>query len=170
MWTLTPFNPTAVDLGHLCQTFIQNYPLPAAPAYHISFVSWGKANGEVAVDEALFEQMLTHLVSNAVRYSPQGGTILFELVYAPTHVLIRVRDEGIGIAAEDIDRIFDRFYRASNADALPVSAGNGLGLAIVKQIVELHEGTIGVSSEVNKSSTFTVELPYGKRVKDGDEG
>ncbi|WAL58587.1 hybrid sensor histidine kinase/response regulator [Thermocoleostomius sinensis] len=154
------FNPTCLDLNHLCQIFIQHYPLPAVPAYHISFVMWGKANGEVFIDKALFEQMLTHLVSNAVRYSPQGGTILFELVHAPTNVLIRIRDEGIGIPAEDLDRIFDRFYRASNADALPVSPGNGLGLAIVKQVVELHGGTIAVSSEVGKGSTFTVQIPY----------
>jgi two-component system, sensor histidine kinase and response regulator len=160
------FNPMPLDLGHLCQTFVQHYSLPTAPAYHISFVSWGKPNGEVAIDKALFEQMLAHLVSNAVRYSPQGGTILFELVYAPTHALIQVRDEGIGIPSEDIDRIFDRFYRASNADVLPASPGNGLGLAIVKQIVELHRGTIDVSSEVGKGSTFTVQVPYQRK----DEG
>jgi signal transduction histidine kinase len=154
------FDPTPLDLEHLCRTFIQDYPLPTTPAYHISFVSWGRVSSQVAVDKALFQQMLAHLLSNAVRYSPRGGTILFELVYAPTHTLIRIRDEGIGIPADDLNRIFDRFYRASNTDALPASPRHGLGLAIVKQIVELHRGTIDVSSEVDKGSTFTVQIPY----------
>lgn len=154
-----PFNPVPLDLVQICRSLVNQWQLPQVPSYRLSFVTWGKVSGEVLVDQALLRQMLSHLLSNAIRYSPNGGTILFELVYEPTQAMIRIRDEGIGIPSEDIDRIFDRFYRARNADRIPGKPGTGLGLAVVKQAVEQHGGSITVDSEVGEGTTVTIALP-----------
>jgi two-component system, sensor histidine kinase and response regulator len=150
------FNPTPVNLTQFCRTFTGQWPLPSQPEYKLLFVSFGKPPDAVLVDQALLQQICHHLLSNAVRYSPYGGTILFELAYEPKQVLIRVRDEGIGIPLEEQTQIFERFYCAQNASMM---AGSGLGLAVVKQAVERHGGTITVNSELNQGSTFTVSLP-----------
>lgn len=152
------FNPTAIDLTQFCQSFTEQWQLPDRPEYRLLFVTFGKSPDYVLLDKSLLQQICFHLLSNAVRYSPDGGSILFELVYEPTQVLIRVRDEGIGIPTEDQERIFDRFYRAQNANIV-AEISPGLGLAVAKQAAECHGGTITVSSEVCQGSTFTVMLP-----------
>lgn len=156
---LLPFNPAPLDLVQLCRTLVEQWQRSALPNYQISFVTWGKTAGEVWGDETLLQQMLSHLLTNATHYSPNGGTILFELIYEPTQVVIQMHDEGIGIPPEDIDRIFDRFYRASNADQVLGKPGSGLGLSIVKQAVELHGGSIAVNSDVGIGTTLTIALP-----------
>ncbi|MBD2092580.1 hybrid sensor histidine kinase/response regulator [Microcoleus sp. FACHB-1515] len=152
------FNPTSINLTQACQSFIDQWQLPSSPEYRLLFVSFGKSPDSVFIDEALLQQICTHLLVNAVCYSPNGGTILFELIYEPTKAIIRVRDEGIGIPLEDQPRIFDRFYRAKNADAIAQDS-TGLGLAVVKRAVEQHGGTIAVSSEINRGSIFEVSFP-----------
>jgi signal transduction histidine kinase len=156
------FNPTAVDLTQFCQTFTDQWPLPSQPEHKLLFVNFGKPPDAVLVDPVLLKQICHHLLTNAVRYSPYGGTILFELAYEPKQVLIRVRDEGIGIPPEEQTQIFEQFYRAQNASMI---AGAGLGLAVVKQAVERHGGTVTVSSEINRGSTFTVSLPLRTETK-----
>jgi signal transduction histidine kinase len=97
-----------------------------------------------------------NLLSNAVKYSPQGGMIGFELVVSSVQAIFRIQDEGIGIPPEDQERLFESFYRASNAGTIQ---GTGLGLAIVKKCVDLHQGQITVESQVGVGTTFTVTLP-----------
>lgn len=152
------FNPEPLNLTQVCQSFLEQWQLPETPKYDLSWVSWGKPFDVILADRKLLQQTFSHLLSNAVRYSPQGGTILFELVYEPTQATIRIRDEGIGIPSEEIDRIFDRFYRASNVDRIPATSG-GMGLTLVKQAIERHGGSITVSSEVNKGTAFSLTLP-----------
>jgi two-component system, sensor histidine kinase and response regulator len=151
------FDPKPLNLTQFCRSLTQQWPLPTSPAYKLLFIDFGKSPETVLGDERLLQQICSHLLANAVRYSPNGGSILFELVYEPTQVLIQIRDEGIGIPPEDQERIFDRFYRAKNA----AFAGNspGLGLAVVKRAVEQYGGSITVSSKVNQGSIFTVTLP-----------
>jgi len=156
---LLPFNPAPLDLVQLCQTLVEQWQRSELPNYQISFVTWGKTAGEVWGDETLLQQMLSHLLTNAIHYSPKGGTILLELIYEPTQVVIQIHDEGIGIPPADIDRIFDRFYRASNADQVPGKPGAGLGLSIVKQAAELHGGTVAVNSTVGNGTMVMITLP-----------
>ena len=99
---------------------------------------------------------VTNLLSNAIKYSHENSTIEFDLICQSDHVLIRVRDKGIGISKEDQVHLFDAFYRASNVKGIK---GTGLGLTIVKQVVEAHGGTLTVESEIDRGSTFTVYLP-----------
>jgi two-component system phosphate regulon sensor histidine kinase PhoR len=102
-----------------------------------------------------------NLVSNAINYTPKQKTIRIETKGDSQALTVRVIDEGMGIASEDVPRVFDRFFRASKArDSL--ETGTGLGLAITKEIVELHEGSVSVTSEIGLGSTFTIQLPLNK--------
>lgn len=126
----------------------------------------------VLADRNQLIQVFTNLVNNAILYTPEGGQIEVStrLSSRPLssgedgiglpYAVVSVRDTGIGIAPEDIDRIFDRFYRAPQAETSSVP-GTGLGLAIVKEIVDLHGGHVEVVSQVGVGSTFSVWLPVG---------
>lgn len=153
-----PITPTSVNLTQFCQTFVAEWKLPEVPPYQLSFISWGKRLGTVLADQALLQQTFSHLLSNAVAYSPLGGTILFQLIYEPTQAIIQIRDEGIGIPADEINRVFERFYQASNASQLGKSR-SGLGLTMAKQAIELHQGSIEIASETGEGTTVTVTLP-----------
>jgi two-component system, OmpR family, phosphate regulon sensor histidine kinase PhoR len=102
------------------------------------------------------------LVDNAIKYTPNGGTVTLSLGRDSEWVRVTVADTGIGIPAQDLPKVFDRFYRIDKSRARDPSSdlgGAGLGLAIVKTIVDAHGGKIDVTSEVGKGSTFTVWLP-----------
>jgi two-component system phosphate regulon sensor histidine kinase PhoR len=109
-------------------------------------------------DPDLLKEVLLNLVSNAIQYTPPGGTVRVRTARAGDRVTLAVADTGIGIAPQHVSRIFERFYRVDK-DRSRQSGGTGLGLAIVKHIVESHRGRITVESEPGRGSTFTVDLP-----------
>jgi signal transduction histidine kinase len=111
---------------------------------------------EYLLDEKLVRYILTNLLGNALKYSPQGSAVQLDLTCHPDKVVFRIQDEGIGIPLKDIPRLFESFHRASN---VATTQGTGLGLALVKQCVDLHGGHISVDSVLGKGSTFTVTLP-----------
>jgi len=119
-------------------------------------------------DEASLERVLDNLLGNAVKYSPRGGSIdvwLSEESPGPEGwVRLRVQDQGMGIPAEDLPHIFERFRRGRNV--APVISGSGVGLASAHRLVELHGGTLTVESEEGRGSTFTVRLPRGLGVRE----
>ena len=112
---------------------------------------------EIRGDEDRLKGAVLNLVDNAIKYSSAGGTVTITLSNDKRSVSVSVRDEGDGIAAEDQDKIFERFHRSESKRSR--HDGNGLGLAIVRRIVELHNGTIAVVSQLGKGSTFTIEFP-----------
>jgi len=99
---------------------------------------------------------VSNLVENALRYTPNGGSILISMAATPAQSQISVKDTGCGIAAQHIPRVFDRFYRA---DPSRSSHGAGLGLSLVKSITDLHGGTATVRSDVGHGTTVTLALP-----------
>ncbi len=109
-------------------------------------------------DEMRLRQLLLNLIDNAIKYTPYGGRIALSLRKDSDYAYITVKDSGIGIAKEDQDRIFERFYRVDQSRSKEI-AGTGLGLAICKWITDAHGGYISVASELHKGSTFTVTLP-----------
>jgi signal transduction histidine kinase len=114
----------------------------------------------MAVDRHRIREMLLNLVTNAIKYTPQGGTIDLSLADQDGAVSITVRDTGIGIAPGDLPHIFDRFWRADPARSRTGDRpGTGLGLAITKWIAEAHCGTITVQSRPGRGTIFTVHLP-----------
>ncbi|MDR6224544.1 ATP-binding protein [Desmospora profundinema] len=110
-------------------------------------------------DEDKVEQVLTNLVDNAIRHTPAGGRVSIELVETESGLQLCVRDTGSGIPEEDLPFIFERFYKADKARTRG-QAGTGLGLAIVKHIVEAHQGIVTVESQLDKGTTFKVQLPW----------
>jgi two-component system phosphate regulon sensor histidine kinase PhoR len=112
----------------------------------------------VHADERRLEEVVHNLLDNAVKYSHQNGRILIQ-AGAPDHeVVLSVRDEGVGIAANDLPRIFERFYRADRARSRELG-GTGLGLSIVKHIAQLHGGRVEAESVVGQGTTIRVILP-----------
>ncbi|MFL5347758.1 MAG: ATP-binding protein [Hyalangium sp.] len=110
-------------------------------------------------DAARLDQVITNLLSNAVRYSPQGGTVRISFSESPSHVELQVRDEGIGIPPESLERLFHPFSRATNATSRHFG-GLGLGLFICREIIERHGGTIWAESPgAQRGSCFHVRLP-----------
>ena len=112
----------------------------------------------VVADPGSIRDVMTNLVSNAIRYTPSGGSIEIVSGVESNSIYIRVADTGIGIAASDQVKIFDRFYRVKNERTRHI-VGTGLGLPIVKAIVDDHKGRMDVQSEMDKGSVFTVFLP-----------
>ena len=112
----------------------------------------------VEADQALLHQALYNLVENALKYTPEGGIVTIRLQPTSTSLAFAVQDSGIGIPEADLPRLFEKFYRGSNRDAL-AQRGTGLGLAIVKSIAERHSGKVWVESELGKGSTFYLQIP-----------
>jgi PAS domain S-box-containing protein len=108
-------------------------------------------------DAGRLEQVFRNLLSNAVKYSPQGGSIRVAAQHAAQNVVVRISDSGIGIPAEALPHLFQRFYRVPGSSRH--ASGSGIGLYVVKEIVQRHHGSISVTSEPGGGSTFTVELP-----------
>jgi signal transduction histidine kinase len=113
---------------------------------------------DVLIDRKRFSHVITNLLSNAIKYSNRRGTITVAVTSGQIGTSISVTDTGIGIAEEDLPRVFEKFYRARWAGGKG-TRGTGVGLALVKAIVEGHGGRVGVTSSVGVGSTFTVEIP-----------
>lgn len=113
---------------------------------------------QILVDQGKMQQCLINIINNAIKYTPEGGSVHIHLGLEKNEVVIAVRDTGIGIPEEDIPKIFDRFYRVDRARAR-TTGGSGLGLSIVKQIVMLHNGSIHVESVLNEGTTVKIKLP-----------
>jgi signal transduction histidine kinase len=113
-------------------------------------------------------QVLSNLVSNAIKYTPEEGTINVSLHQEGAQIVVRVQDNGIGIAEADLPYVFDKFYRVKNKKTEMIS-GTGLGLSIAKSIVEKHGGRIWVESEENRGTTFIFALPILPASEEGGE-
>ncbi|MGX8794638.1 sensor histidine kinase [Fusibacter sp. JL298sf-3] len=113
---------------------------------------------QMNLDQDKMQQCLLNIIGNAVKYTPEGGRVWIELEATKSEVRLYINDNGIGIPEKDIPFVFDRFYRVDEARARK-TGGTGLGLSIAQQIVQLHNGTIKVNSEVNKGTTVCIYLP-----------
>ena len=113
---------------------------------------------EMFADSGKLAQVCYNIIENAIKYTPDGGKITVSLHKSGRDAVLDISDTGVGIPAEDLPHVFDRFYRVDKARSRE-TGGTGLGLSIVKQIVRLHAGSVTVASEPNKGTTFTVQLP-----------
>ena len=149
--------PTKFDAAELLgQTARVMQPL--AEKKHITVTAENLGKHEIQADEQKIKQLMLILVDNAVKYTPDGGKATVGFEKAPQgRVRFYVQDTGIGIAKEDQEKIFDRFYRVDKARSREMG-GNGLGLSIAQEIVALHQGTIRVESEPGQGTRFIVEL------------
>jgi len=145
-------------MAELLQDVVQEFELEAEKkGIHIE-VDARDRESMVSADIGLIQRVLENLLRNAVRYTPRGGTISISLDPKPGAVAVAVADTGCGIAAHELDRIFDRFYRSEQGEEVRSNSA-GLGLAIVKRILDLHGSRITVTSAPNQGTRFEFEIP-----------
>lgn len=146
----------ALALEPFCRKLVEELQLASNNNQELFFSSSGELNTGLW-DKQLLKHILFNLLSNAIKYSPEGGLITLRLERKEEWLLIRVSDQGMGIPEADLQGLFEPFHRGENVDSIP---GTGLGLAIVKNCVEVHGGTIQVSSKLGMGSTFKIMLPF----------
>ena len=133
--------------------------LPLAENKNISINSSISDPCIMEADKSKLIQVCYNIINNAIKYTPEGGSIEVSLKRSGRDAVLDITDNGIGILPEDLPHIFDRFYRADRSRVREEGTGTGLGLSIVRQIVRLHAGTVTVRSKFGEGSTFTVQLP-----------
>ena len=165
-------NPSKIMLPQFCQDLVEEMQL-TTQTHQIIFQSKVSLEAEnsfskqldstengtfnVYMDEKMLRHILTNLLSNGIKYSPDSDRVIFNLICQSKQAIFQIQDFGIGIPPADQDQLFDFFHRANNVGSIP---GTGLGLPIVKRSVDLHQGTVAMNSQVGEGTTFTVTLPY----------
>ena len=150
-------SPTVVEIDHVVALAVDQNRV-AAESSRVTIVSGGDAGAEVYGDGPLLAVALHNLIANAIQYSPKGSRVGVGVKNADGIVEIAVTDQGIGIPDDELDRVFERFFRIDPARSRH-TGGSGLGLSIVKHVVQNHGGDIRVWSQPGKGSTFTIRLP-----------
>ena len=162
----TPFQIEKCDIVELTSDLVMAHSqLFQDNGIKLDFVNdTGHSSFNVEIDPDLVREAMVNLMSNAMRYTSEGGTVTVRVARDRRNVLISVQDTGMGIAKEDIPRVFSRFWR-SDASRERVAGGLGVGLSLTKEIVDRHNGTISVDSEEGVGTTFTLHLPITHRQK-----
>ena len=148
------FAPTKLDLPQFSRVLLEDLQLANGEHRQINFSIEGDRHAYL--DKNILQLVLTNLLENAIKYSPQGQAVNFVVTASPEQITFKIRDGGIGISQKDLQKLFEPFYRGENVGQLP---GNGLGLAIVKKLVQLHGGEITVNSQIAMGTEFVVSLP-----------
>jgi len=147
-------SPTQMNLEEFCRHLVESLEHSSARSHCIHYSFSG--DPEVTLDERLLSEVVGNLLSNALKYSPPGSQIDFEVVANDERCRFTVQDQGLGIPEADIPRLFESFFRASNADQIK---GSGLGLTVVKKALDVQNGTIEVQSRLGQGSRFVVLVP-----------
>ncbi len=149
------FKPASTNLAAFCDGLVDEMRLAAGVNHSLAY-SYEGGRGPAQVDERLLRHVLVNLISNAFKYSPQGGAVHFSVRVNNGAAAFEIRDSGIGIPPEDQPRLFETFHRARNVGNI---SGTGLGLAIVKKSLDLHGGSIRFDSVPGKGTRFEVTIP-----------
>lgn len=146
---------TEVDLRELACTVVDLFS-DTSPKHHLELDAPDEPVS-VHCDPARIEQAFINIVSNAIKYSPEGGDVVVQVRQQAMHAVVSVRDQGVGISPREKERLFEPFYRAQRTDE--DVKGVGLGLAMTRRLVEAHHGSIEVRSTLGRGTTLIVELP-----------
>lgn len=149
------YNLEELDIETFCLNLVEDMQFLANDNYSIKFISKGVCR-RLYLDRKLLYSILSNLILNAIKYTPDGGTIYLILSCEESETIFQVKDPGIGIPPEDRPRIYEPFYRGQNVAGI---VGTGLGLAVVEKCLERHRGTIAVESEPSRGTIFTVKIP-----------
>jgi signal transduction histidine kinase len=154
-------NLAELDIRTIAATVHENSK-PAAMARGVEFALVAEpSTRKIFGDAHRLEIVLTNLVGNAIKFTPQGGRITLAVRDLPTGVKVLVTDTGRGIPAEALPHVFERFFQASPSDQRR-EGGVGIGLALAKELVELHGGSVSVDSQLGRGSTFSFFIPFGR--------
>lgn len=154
-------NRQETDLNALIKKTIKKLKPQLQGKSLILKAEYEKSLPKVKVDRDRFAQVIINLMSNAMRFTPEKGTLTLKTKCTKKEVVMELMDTGIGIPSKDLPHIFERFYRADKSRQRK-TGGTGIGLSIVKEIVEAHHGSIHVKSDPGKGTLFTVKLPQGE--------
>lgn len=156
----TPFRPQRTEMVGLVRSIYDGqHPLFHDSGLRLRLdVDVPREETYCDVDRDMIRQAIVNLMSNALRYTEPGGYVILGITQDRTDALISVKDTGIGIAKEDLSRVFSRFWRAENSRE-QAAGGLGVGLAVTKEIIDRHQGYISVESELGKGTEFTLHLP-----------
>jgi len=149
------FAPGYYDLNWICKDFTEKIKSDEGIEHIIEFKSSGDCV-KVKLDKDFMNIILSNLLNNSIKYSPEGSKVIVELLCDKDFALIKIIDQGIGIPSDYLDRRFERFHRGSNVGSV---LGTGLGLAIVKRYTDLHGGIISIETKLNAGTTVTVKIP-----------
>ena len=153
---LFKLKPDTAELNQYLRYLTSRF-VGAAERYNIVFeINIPDEKIVASFDPEQFEKVISNLLSNAFKFTPEGGSVFFKLESADESAVITVKDTGQGISPEHLPRLFDRFYQAEKSEMQP---GTGIGLALVKEITEQHGGTIHVESEPSDGASFTIRIP-----------
>lgn len=148
------FEPVACDLADLMTEICEDYQ--QINTAHRLTLGLHDLPKQIEADAKLLRQAFSNLVSNAIKYSPEGTNVKVTASQSDGDILVSVRDQGVGIPADELGRLFERFFRASTSTGV---SGTGIGLHLVKHVIDLHGGTIEVESEPDQGTAFIVRLP-----------
>jgi two-component system, OmpR family, sensor kinase len=148
------FHPAEMDMAALLQEVCQLHR-EMVPGADIAECVAAAAMPMVGDAKLLF-QVFSNILSNAIKYSPDGGVIAVDAALANDEVVVAIADHGIGVPAADLDRLFERYHRGSNVSGI---VGTGVGLYLVKMVVDMHGGAVTVESKEGEGSRFTIRLP-----------
>jgi two-component system OmpR family sensor kinase len=148
------FHPAEMDMAALLQEVCQLHR-EMVPGAHIA-ERIAAAPMPMAGDAKLLFQVFSNVLSNAIKYSPDGGVIAMDAAMTTDEVVVAIADHGIGIPESDLDRLFERYHRGSNVSGI---VGTGVGLYLVKMVVDMHGGAVAVESKEGEGARFTIRLP-----------
>ena len=148
-------HPQSIDLEKFCIRIIEEFQLTIGSKHRINFIV-NQTCPTAKLDEKIMRFILNNLLSNSIKYSPEGGLIDFVLMCNEQEAIFQIQDQGIGIPPEDQNHLFELFHRGKNTVNIP---GTGLGLSVVKKCLDLQGGKIAITSEVGIGTTVTVTIP-----------
>jgi len=149
------YQPALIPLENFCERLVGELMLTTDRKCPV-FLATGDLADEAFGDERLLRHIFSNLLSNALKYSPEGSRVDLEIEREGPDAVCRIRDRGRGIPEQDLEWLFRAFHRGRNVGQVP---GSGLGLTIVKRCVELHRGAIQIQSKVGEGTVVTVRLP-----------
>lgn len=152
------FNPVKTRLNTLCEEIIKGIKIIVPQNIELIY-KYNTDQKYYYLDKKLIKQILYNLLNNAVKYTVSGGKIIFNVSSIENDIVFSIIDEGIGIPEQDLTNLFEAFHRGKNVKSI---SGTGLGLYIVKNSVEKHGGNITVKSELNRGTTFIINIPIMK--------
>lgn len=153
------FKPDWIDLEEFCLNLLEDIESFSVVKPNFKFLIQG-CSKKVFLDEKILYSILSNLLLNAIKYSPKNTQIDLFINREKNDVILLIKDKGIGILPEELEKVFQPFSRGENVDNIP---GTGLGLAVVKKCLEIHGGKISLESELGKGTTFLVAIPCSKK-------
>lgn len=154
--------PKRMDLESFCLNLVEDIQLSTELPRSIQLLNQGECT-HACLDEQLLYSILSNLLANALKYSAPDKTVYLTFNCESNLVIFEVKDQGIGISSEDLQSLFEPFYRSETVKNV---VGSGLGLAVVKTCLDLHQGHVSVESEVGVGTTFTVGIPQGAEIEE----